>query len=147
MSVAEFTIPFKLLRLGEEGVHILVKVSLGRRRADMIIDTGASQTVFDLTFIRNIYPEKVLKPLSRPSAGVGGGDIQGSMVVIPRMKVGGMVIASYCAAAIDFSHVNAYYQSMGLGQIHGVLGGDLLLKTKARIDYRTHEIIIQTPEV
>jgi len=55
MSVAEFTIPFKLLRLGEEGVHILVKVALGRRRADMIIDTGASQTVFDLTFIRNIY--------------------------------------------------------------------------------------------
>jgi hypothetical protein len=39
------------------------------------------------------------------------------------------------AIVLDLSHVNKSYEMIGLKPIDGVIGSDLLMKLKARIDF------------
>jgi len=46
----------------------------------------------------------------------------------------------YEAVLLDLSHVNKSYEQIGLKQIEGVLGSDILLKYNAIIDYPKKEL-------
>ena len=43
------TIPFKIIKIDDEGFHLLIKVYINKKVAHLLIDTGASKSVFDKT--------------------------------------------------------------------------------------------------
>ena len=63
------TIPFKVLDIGGEGYHLLLKIHINKKVANLIIDTGASKTVFDKTRIKRYYQYTVSRQYK--SQGVG----------------------------------------------------------------------------
>ena len=51
----------------------------------------------------------------------------------------------YEAAAVDLEEVHDSYQKIGLPFIVGIIGGDLLVKLKATINYRLRTIRFTKP--
>ncbi len=129
------TIPFKVLDISGEGYHLLLKLYLNKKVANVIIDTGASKTVFDKTRIGKFVKEKTFEKHDSLSSGLGTNTMLSEQVMIKKMKIGELEIENYKTVLLDLSHVNQSYEQVGLKPVDGVLGSDILLMYNAVIDY------------
>lgn len=129
------TIPFKVLSIGGEGFHLIIKLYINRKVANVIIDTGASKTVFDKKRIAKYVTNKKFGKHDNLSSGLGTSTMKSHFTSIKKIKIGEIEILDYKTILLDLSHVNKSYHQVGLPQIDGVLGSDILLKYKAVIDY------------
>ncbi len=129
------TIPFKVLNIDNEGFHLLIKLRINRKMAKLIVDTGASKTVFDKSRIEEFVAERNFNVHEKLSTGLGTSTMQSQTTRIKKMKIGEIEILDYQAVLLDLSHVNQSYAQIGLPQVDGVLGSDILLHYHAIIDY------------
>ena len=54
MTDQPISIPIEIIELETQSYHLIVKCTLnGEQSGDMVIDTGASKTVFDRDFVHN----------------------------------------------------------------------------------------------
>jgi len=144
MRIQETVIPFQIISLWTEGVHALVKANIGRYVARMIIDTGASRTVFDESFMLKVLPLSKVTPNGKAASAIGSNEIESASLVIPKWRIGECSFHNYEAAIIDLSHVNVSYARLGIKPVHGILGGDVLQERQARIHYKTKELFLST---
>lgn len=128
-------IPFSILSIDNEGFHLMVKVHINKKVAHLVIDTGASKTVFDKTRIKKYVSEKSFVAHDKLSTGLGTNSMESQLVTLKKFKIGLLEIENYPTVLLDLSHVNNSYQRVGLKPIDGVLGGDILVNHKAIIDY------------
>ncbi len=133
-------IPFKILSIGEEGYHLMVKLYINRKVARVIIDTGASATVFDKTRILKYITDTTVKEHDNLSSGLGTNSMKSHFTTLKKVRIGELKITDYKAVLLDLSHVNKSYHQVGLTPIDGVLGSDILLKHKAIIDYASQKL-------
>jgi hypothetical protein len=129
------TIPFTILSLDAEGYHLMIKVKINGKTANLIVDTGASKTVLDTTRGSKFVNEKDFKTHDKLSSGLGTNTMQSQTAILKKMKIGDLEIRNYVTVLLDLSHVNSSYQQIGLKPVEGVLGSDILLQYKAVIDY------------
>lgn len=129
------TIPFKILNIDGEGFHLMIKLKINNRSSSMIIDTGASKTVFDTTRIKKFVDQKTFDTHDRLSSGLGTNTMKSQLATIKKIKVGDLEMKEYKTVLLDLSHVNQSYEQIGLKPVDGVLGSDILLKYNAVIDY------------
>ncbi len=113
----------------------MVKLLINGKTARMIIDTGASKTVFDKTAIGKFVKENNFEEYEQLSSGLGTNTMVSHSTMIKKIKLGDVIIENYKAVLLDLSHVNNSYLQIGLKQVDGVLGSDILLKYHAVIDY------------
>ncbi|MES2590685.1 MAG: aspartyl protease family protein [Bacteroidota bacterium] len=128
-------IPFKILSIGGEGYHLMAKIYINRKVSNVIIDTGASTTVFDKKRILKYVDTKKFDKHDNLSSGLGTNTMQSHFTEIKNMKIGNLKLAAYKTVLLDLSHVNKSYEQAKLTPIDGVLGGDILFKYNAVIDY------------
>lgn len=128
-------IPFKILSINGEGFHLTMKLFINGKHANIIIDTGASKTVFDKSRITKFIPNKNFDENEKLSTGLGTSTMKSHMTKIKKMKIGEIEILNYETVLLDLSHVNKSYEQVGLKPIEGVLGSDILVEYKAIIDY------------
>ena len=62
------SLPLKLLIIEGDGFHIMLHAKINGKKAAMLIDTGASKTVFDLNRITKFVGEKSFEKNSLPAA-------------------------------------------------------------------------------
>jgi len=129
------SIPFKVLSLDGEGYHLMLKIYVNRKVANVIIDTGASKTVLDKHMIKKYVKDQNFDVHDKLSSGLGTNTMESQVTMIKKLRIGEIEIADYQAILLDLSHVNNSYQQIGLKPVVGVLGSDILLKYKAVIDY------------
>jgi hypothetical protein len=129
------TIPFKILNIDGEGFHLMIKIKINNKVSNLIIDTGASKTVFDKHRIKNFVSEKKFDTHDKLSSGLGTNSMESQLVTLKKIKIGEVEILNYHTILLDLSHVNQSYEQIGLKPIDGVLGSDVLLKYNAVIDY------------
>jgi predicted aspartyl protease len=128
-------IPFKALSINGEGFHLTMKVHINGKPANIIIDTGASKTVFDKSRITKYIKNKTFDENEKLSSGLGTNTMKSHTTKIKKMKIGTLEILDYETVLLDLSHVNESYQQVGLKPIEGVLGSDILAEFNAIIDY------------
>jgi len=135
-------IPIELLTIEDDGTHILCHAMINRKKARMLIDTGASRTVFDSNQILNYLSsdEKVFQENEKLSTGVGSNTLTSHVFTIKTLKLGELKINNYQAVSIDMQHVNTSYSSIGIKAITGVIGGDILSKFHSVINYKKKQI-------
>ena len=118
----------------------MVKGTIHGKEASFLIDTGASRSVFDpktiSSFIENIEFEKK----EGMTAGVGSSDLESATFRIDVFSLGDMEIFDYEAVALDLENIHEMYGKLGLPHIDGILGGDLLKRHKAVINYRNKKL-------
>jgi hypothetical protein len=128
-------IPFKILNIDNEGFHLLTKIYINKKVARVIIDTGASKTVFDKTRIEKFVKERNFHVHEKMSSGLGTNTMQSQTTLLKKIKIGEVELENYKSVLLDLSHVNESYAQIKLAAIDGVLGSDILMKYHAVIDY------------
>lgn len=135
-------IKLDVFSLDKEGFHIRLKALVNGKDADFILDTGASRTVFDKNVVLDFLPGSALSQHDATTSGVGSNDLQSYSTIIKKLQIGNLLIRRYHCAILDLSHVNMAYEMIGKPKINGILGGDILRKYKAKINYSTKTLTL-----
>jgi hypothetical protein len=139
-------LPIRLLDIEGEGFHVMIKGKINGMEANFIIDTGASRSVFDPTVITRFVEDPQFKKKPGITAGVGSSELESSTFIIDTLSFGDIEIKDYEAVAIDLENIHENYQKLGLPAIDGIIGGDLLYRLKATINYRLRKIRFTKPQ-
>lgn len=136
------TLPIEIFPIENDGYHLKITLFINGNPARMILDTGASRTVFDETRIVNFVDEDCIELQNRLSTGLGTNSMESKQVVLEELRIGEIMITDYNAAVLDLTHVNQSYERLEIEPIDGVLGGDILNDYKAVIDYKKRELVL-----
>jgi hypothetical protein len=135
-----FEVPIQLLDIEGEGFHIMVRGMIHGKEASFLIDTGASRSVFDPKTITAFIEDIQFEKKEGLSAGVGSSDLESATFVIDRLGIGALEITYYEGVALDLENIHEMYGKLGLPHIDGIIGGDLLRRHKAVINYRSRKL-------
>ncbi|MBC7383440.1 MAG: clan AA aspartic protease [Bacteroidia bacterium] len=124
--------------------HLFVKVKVGKLSARLLLDTGASKTVFDQTKILRYIKEGSLTNMDGTSVGLGSKNVETQLAQINCISFGKIKLKKVEVAAMDLSHVLQTYELLNMKAIDGVLGSDLLYHLKAVINYEKHTLKIKS---
>ena len=136
------TLKLELLPIEDDGYHIFTEALINGKPARLLIDTGASRTVFDAgRIITFLGPKKKrLKKLDKLSTGLGTNTMESHSVVLKEFTLGETVFMEYITVVLNMEHVNQSYRMLRYPEIDGVLGSDIMQRLKAVVDYRKKEI-------
>jgi predicted aspartyl protease len=133
----------KILRIDKGGYHIAVNAKINSKIALLIVDTGASRSVFDKERIKRFLNKESFTNLEELSTGLGTNSMTSQSTIIEKFEIGKLEITKYEAVLLDLSHVVTSYERIGLKPIDGVLGSDILKKYAAVIDYKKKIIVME----
>jgi len=128
-------IPLQIIELQDDGFHPLVDVVVFGKPFILVLDTGASKTAFDKDLLQRANLEAEFLESDKLSTGLGTNTMTSFTATIHDMKIGTLNIPEFEVAVLDLSTINHAYQQLNLPQVLGVLGGDILMKYAAVIDY------------
>lgn len=137
-------VPLQILRIENDGMHLLAKTKINNKVARLVVDTGASRTVLDKNRIHRFVKEKEFVKHEAVSTGLGTNTMESHIAEIRKFQIGKVTLADIVFVLLDLSHVNQSYSQIGMKEIDGVLGGDILMKYKAVIDYGKRKMILKT---
>jgi hypothetical protein len=136
-------IPLQIIDLQEDGVHPLINILVFGKPFILVLDTGASKTAFDQTMLLQAHEEAVVTVSDKLSTGLGTNTMTSSTAVINDLYIGGLLIDEFDVAVLDLSTINIAYRQLGHPEVLGVLGGDILMKYKAVIDYEKQQLLLK----
>ena len=137
------TIPLQIIDLHEDGFHPLVKIKVFGKQFTVVLDTGASKTAFDKAMLLRAYKHAIVTISDRLSTGLGTSNMESSTAIITDMRIGKLLLDEFEVAVLDLSTINVAYGQLGLPEVLGVLGGDILMKYKAVIDYGKEKLVLR----
>ncbi len=137
----EAIIPIEIYEVGN-GYHMKVEVLINNQKATLILDTGASVSVFDENRIKKLV-SRAIRSKGAEAAGAGGNGIEQKEILIENIILGFINMKDYNAAVMDLSHVNQSYKDIGLDEVDGILGGDILKFYDGVIDYSKKELALR----
>ena len=136
-------LPIDIVTLGEDNsYHLFVRGTINRRKFDLLIDTGASHTIFDATLIPEA-PAGERAEQKIQSAGIHAGELKSSIGYIKSFRLGDLKRKDWTVVLIDLTHVNELYRKFSDKCVAGLIGSDFLLKHKAMIDYKKRELVLR----
>jgi hypothetical protein len=141
------SIPLQIIDLHDDGYHPLIEVILFGKAFIMVLDTGASKTAFDQSMLAGASEATSILESDRLSTGLGTNTMQSFTALISGMQIGGLLVDEFEVAVLDLSTINIAYGQMGHPQVLGVLGGDILMKYRAVIDYGKRVIKLKKPRL
>jgi hypothetical protein len=140
MAEQTFIIPLKPIHIDRHGCHLSVNAVLNKKKLHLILDTGASQSAFDKRRMELILGHGKFRKSNSLSTGLGTQSMESHLVKIGGIRLGNAVIGSLQVILLDLSHVNSAYAQMNMNTIDGVIGGDVLKKFNAVIDYGSMQL-------
>lgn len=145
VKLNRFTVPLRLITIDENGCHILVRVSInGSPGHNLIIDTGASMTVFDIKLLNSIIPDAP-NATQVESHGFGHSSLDARTNSIEVIRINRIPFYNFPAVLIDMDSIKILYKKNYGVKISGLLGGDFLRDFDAVIDYKNQILILNKP--
>ena len=136
-------IPIDIVTLGDSNsFHLFIRGSINGKEYDLLIDTGASHTIFDATLIPEL-PADETEYHEIQSAGINEGQLNASIGRIEKFKLGDLKCSEWIVILIDLTHVNEMYRKFTDKVVAGLIGSDFLLKHNAIIDYKKRELVLR----
>jgi len=136
-------VPIDIVTLGDgNSYHLFVSGIVNNQKFDLLIDTGASHTIFDSTLI----PEMPVGDMTKhdiQSAGIQAGELKSSIGFIEIFELGDLKRIGWTVILIDLTHVNELYGKFTDKRVAGLIGSDFLLKHMAVIDYKKKELLLR----
>lgn len=133
-------VPLQVLDIEGEGFHIMVKGLIHGKEASFLVDTGASRSVFDPKTIATFIDDPAFEKKEGVTAGVGSSDLESATFRMDSLAIGELEIRDYEAVALDLENIHEMYGNLGLPHIDGIIGGDILKRHKAIINYKAKKI-------
>jgi predicted aspartyl protease len=133
-------IPLVIISIEEEGFHPHISVKINGKEAVLLLDTGASKTVFDMEMINHYIENFQPEAHDKFTTGLGTSSMESHKTIVDTLELGDITISNFDAVLLDLSHVNKSYELLGIPQITGVLGSDLLVELKAVINFSDNSL-------
>lgn len=132
-------VPLTLINLNDDGFHLLVEITVFGSKYWAVVDTGASRSVFDKSFIELNSADSVTAAEENNATTLftTSATIQ---AVIPKLKIGKLAIKSYPAVALDLETVNEAYTQLGHPRVIAIIGSDIFYRYHAKINYKKLKI-------
>jgi len=131
-------VPLRIIDLNG-GYHPVLDIQIYGKPFIVVLDTGASKTAFDKTLLQALE-DALLVDSDELSSGLGTNTMVSSTAIIPNLIIGDLRIPNHKVAVLDLSAINNAYRQMNHPEVLGVLGGDILMKYKAVIDYGKRQV-------
>ena len=135
-------VPFRLIPLDDDGAHLTVDAKINGTKIKLLIDTGASKTVFDRKRMRELMRKKKFHRNDGLSVGLGTSRMKRHFTELEKFSIGELVIENFKTVLLDLKIVNRSYALLRLPPIDGVLGGDILNQYRAEINYGKKVLIL-----
>jgi hypothetical protein len=139
-----FSIPLQIIDLHGDGFHPLVEISVFGKLFLVVLDTGASKTAFDHTLLMEVNDNAEIIVSDHLSTGLGTNSMASSTAIIYDLYIGKLQIPAFEVAVLDLSTINVAYRQLGHPEVLGVLGGDILMRYNAMIDYGKQMLVLKT---
>jgi hypothetical protein len=136
-------LPIRFLHLDPIGFHLFNRARLNSKACTMLIDTGASRSVIDKSWLSEKFPALSLDVSDHQSTGLGTNTMKVELVTFKSVQLGSRKISTYQFAVLDLHHVNTAYMNLGHKPVQAVIGSDLLLLLQAKIDYAQKQLAIR----
>ena len=137
--------PLRIIDLHDDGFHPLLDIQVYGRAFTVVLDTGASKTAFDKSLLQ-AHEEATIMESDKLSTGLGTNEMASFTAMIPELRIGELLVRDIEVAVLDLSTINIAYRQMNHPEVLGVLGGDILMKYKAVIDYGKKQLRLKTDE-
>lgn len=123
--------------------HLLLEAMVNGKKANLILDTGASTTVIDFNKSKK-YSLNSSSKLDQEAQGIGEGIDRYNLNEID-LSIDGVLVNTSQVTLIDLEIVNKSIQAVCGDdiEISGVLGADVLWNYKAKIDYQAKKMYFQ----
>ena len=138
----KFLIPLRIRRIDRSGYHVFVKGSVNGKKVNLLLDTGASRSVFDREKLLELLNPESIRNNPEMTMGIGADSVESQIAVIARLKVGDFEILKMKTVLMDMASVNKAFEMIGIPQVQGILGGDILKKYEACVDYRKKTLLL-----
>jgi len=135
-------IPIELIELEDSSYHLMIQAVFNSNiSGNLIIDTGASKTVFDFGFVHSFIND--LEAIEdQHSSGINAMITEAHTGVIPVLSIQKLVLENYPCILLDLSHINQLYQQYSDKHIAGLIGSDFLVAHEAVIDYSQKKLTL-----
>lgn len=137
-------IPLQIIDLEDDGFHPLVEVVVFGKPFLVVLDTGASKTAFDKAILQQTNDAALFIETDKLSTGLGTSTMASFTLRLHDLHVGTLHIPDFEVAVLDLSTINMAYAQLNKPLVLGVLGGDILMKYKAVIDYGNGLLTLNT---
>ncbi len=133
-------IKLHIKRIPPNGFHVFIKGRIKGVPVDFLIDTGASKSLVDKSFAQKHFPHLRIKQTTHQTTGLGASIENSEFAKMDRINLGNFHLKPAELALLDLSVINTAYAEAGLKPVYAILGGDLLKKYHAIIDYHRRVI-------
>lgn len=137
------SIPLQIIDLEGDGFHPLVEVVVFGKPFLVVLDTGASKTAFDKTLLEQANEAVEVMESEKLSTGLGTNSMTSFTLRLDELYIGAMRVRDIEVAVLDLSAINHAYSQLGKPQVLGVLGGDILMRYLAVIDYGENRLTLK----
>ena len=136
-------LPIKIIELEADNYHLIIEsVFADGTTGNLLIDTGASKSVFDKNLSEHcLVSENETEELH--SAGASDEPMTTELAFMKPLFFGKLKIEHMKVALLDLNHINTLYSKVSDVEICGLIGSDFLLRHKAVVDYKRKRLILQ----
>ena len=124
-----YRIPLKKLKSG----HYKFSAKINSFSGNFILDTGASTSCIGFNNVS--YFSLKSEPSSIKAAGAGAINMKTKLARNNNFSINFWKLEKIDFVLFDLSHVNEALQQVDEEPVHGIIGADLLKRTRAVIDY------------
>ncbi len=128
-------IPITVKKIPPNGSHIFVNGKINGISLRFLIDTGASQSVIDKSFAEEHFRNAHIIKTEHQTTGLGANIPNSEFIKIYRIRLGKLNLNRMEFALLDLSVVNTAYTGAGFKVVNAIIGGDILLRYGAIINY------------
>ena len=121
--------------------HLHTTGSLQGRAVEVLVDTGASNTVIDIEVAKELG--LTLTPVKQRGVGVGEASVAVNRVTGLRFSVGGIPVEGD-VFTMDLSAIRTALAARGVTAFQAVLGGDAMRKLDAILLYRENTLFLRS---
>lgn len=109
------------------------EMSINGIKGKFILDTGAGGTVIEESR-KDKFRIKTEASLEK-AVGAGGSGMNISVSMNNRVELGAYIVPQMMLRTMDLDHVNNAFRQLGIPEVDGIIGADLLYNGNAVIDY------------
>lgn len=135
---------FVAVPLGVNAVgHFEIAAAVNGQPARLLLDTGASHTVLASPSAARLGLRTT--PSAERAGGVGAADHATETALVAELRLGDVRLRDVAAWTFDLEHVNRALVARGGAPIDGAVGGDVLRRAEAVIDYARATLYLRVP--
>ena len=142
VSSKTYVIKLHLIELEPENFHIFVKGKWMGIPVNILIDTGASHTCFDIDFFKSVNPEAIAIINHGTNVGIGTDEFETHLAFITHFKISRFHVPDFHTVLLSLKHINQAYQMAKIPEVQCILGSDFFVSYNAIIDFSNQTLTV-----